>query len=257
MKNFVWVLGGLVLLTTACRKAADPVMNTMNTTTPDTSRALQLRFQSVVNGASLQLDSVWYRNAAGDSFQVTNHQYYVSNFALETESGETVALPESYFLINARNPQTRIISGIPAGTYQKISFLLGVDSARNVSGAQTDDLSQGAGMFWDWNAGYIMAKLEGALPQGQVPGNFFSYHIVGFSGRSSVLRRVNLSLTSPLKVEDGKRPTVFIQSDVGSWFSGTTTFSLRDLYSIAQPGKDAASVASNYANGFSVVRIDP
>jgi hypothetical protein len=50
-----------------------------------------------------------------------------------------------------------------------IRFLLGVDSARNVSGIQTGALDPARGMFWTWNSGYVMAKIEGSSPSAHVP----------------------------------------------------------------------------------------
>ncbi len=257
MKHANWIallLLGVASFTTGCRKADDPASTSATT---DTSINLQLRFLPVVNGASLQLDSVWYRNAAGDSFRVTSYLYYASNFSLETESGQTIALPQTYILVSARDLQLRRIPHIPAGSYRKISFLLGVDSTRNVSGAQTGDLSQGNGMFWDWQAGYIMAKLEGYSPQSAGVDQGFSYHIAGFTGKNNALRRVTLDLPTTLNAATGQSPTVYVQSDVASWFSGSAPFSIRDVYGVMDINQQSASIATNYSKGFSVVRIDP
>ena len=54
---------------------------------------------------------------------------------------------------------------MPAGNYNSLSFLLGVDSMHNVSGAQTGALDPANDMFWTWNSGYVMAKMEGASPR--------------------------------------------------------------------------------------------
>lgn len=262
-----WVLAGFLLLA-ACRKQADPVATPMplpqDTTqhphpvVPDSTKGtIQLRFSPVVNGAPLVVGGAWYRNAAGDSFQVTEHKYYVSNFALQTDSGKTISLPETYILVDARNPQTRAVSGIPPGHYTRISFLTGVDSARNVSGAQTGDLEQSKGMFWDWNAGYIMAKMEGKSPQSTRVDSSFYYHIAGFSGKTSVLRTVTLDLPAPLIIKSGSKPVVQLQSEVGSWFSGVAPFRIADQSSVMSIGAQAAAIANNYSKGFSVVRIEP
>ena len=53
---------------------------------------------------------------------------------------------------------------LPEGDYTELQFLLGVDSLHNVSGAQTDDLDPAKDMFWTWNSGYVMAKMEGNSP---------------------------------------------------------------------------------------------
>ena len=42
---------------------------------------------------------------------------------------------------------------------------LGVDSLRNVTGVQTGALDPAMDMYWTWNTGYVMAKLEAAAQQ--------------------------------------------------------------------------------------------
>lgn len=251
----LWVL----LLAAACKKQPDPVLNTAPVIDPGGIElpGFQVQFTPVVNGAPLAMDSVWYRNASRDSFRVTEHKYYVSNFSLETDSGVVVKLPETYLLVDARDVQPRKITNVPEGTYTKISFLLGVDSVRNVSGAQTGDLEQSKGMFWNWNAGYIMAKMEGFSPQSTVAGNAFYLHIAGFSGQNNVLRTVTLPLPTPLVVKAGRKPLIQLQSDVLSWFSGAVFLSLRNVNAVMSAGPQSVAIADNYSKGFSIVRVEP
>ncbi|WP_316930094.1 MbnP family protein, partial [Hymenobacter sp. IS2118] len=46
--------------------------------------------------------------------------------------------------------QLLALKDIPVGDYQSVSFTVGVDSARNVAGAQTGALDPNNGMFWTW-----------------------------------------------------------------------------------------------------------
>lgn len=249
----------IFILMAACRKQPDPIpekaplIDNGGIGLP----GLRVQFTPTVNGAPLVLRSAWYRNAAGDSFQVSDHKYYVSNFTLQTDSGAVVKVPESYFLVDAADVHPREIRNVPPGTYTRISFLLGVDSARNVSGAQTGDLEQSKGMFWDWDAGYIMAKLEGFSPQSILSGSDFYFHIAGFSGRNNVLQTISFDLPTPLLVKAGEMPTLQFQSDVASWFSGASPFGFADYSSVMAPGPQAVAIANNYSKGFRLVRIDP
>ncbi|RYD53198.1 MAG: hypothetical protein EOP52_03405 [Sphingobacteriales bacterium] len=257
-------LSALLLVATGCRKQDDPVAlitNPIGTgSSPsgqDTAGGLQFRFSPVVNGQPLVLDSAWYTNTSGDSFRVSSYRYYVSHVALHSPDGSVTTLPETYMLIDARLPELRSIKGIRSGTYDRISFMIGVDSAHNVSGAQDGDLSQAKGMFWDWKSGYIMSKLEGFSPQSTIPGTAFFYHVAGYTGKYNALRTVELPLPSPLRVAAGKMPTLQVQSDIASWFSGTTPISIRDLSAIMSVGPESVALANNYIKGFSIVRIDP
>jgi hypothetical protein len=61
-----------------------------------------------------------------------------------------------------------------------MEFMIGVDSARNNSGAQTGALDPTNGMFWSWSTGYIMAKFEGTSAQSPAAANALKFHIGGF-----------------------------------------------------------------------------
>lgn len=258
MRSAAWLFV-VILLAAACRKRPDPtplpapLIDSGGIEIPQ----LRVEFTPTMNGVPLRMNTVWYRNAAGDSFQVREHKYYVSNFTLQTDSGAPVKIPESYLLVDAWDVRPRDLPGVPPGTYTRISFLLGVDSIRNVSGAQTGDLEQSKGMFWDWDAGYIMAKMEGRSPQSTLSGGELFFHIAGFSGKYHVLRTVTLDLPAPLVLKPGKKPIIQLQSDLGSWFSGPSPFGFADFSRITTPGPEASAVADNYSKGFRVVRIDP
>jgi len=48
-------------------------------------------------------------------------------------------------------------------------------------------------MFWTWNSGYIMAKLEGTSPVSSQPNNKFEYHIGGFREPVNVVSKVRVA----------------------------------------------------------------
>lgn len=54
-----------------------------------------------------------------------------------------------YFLIDASDAGSTTIAlqALP-GKYDQVAFTIGVDSIRNISGAQTGALDPGKGMFW-------------------------------------------------------------------------------------------------------------
>ncbi len=104
-----------------------------------------------------------YTNSSGESFTVTKLKYYISNVRLLNADSVVYSLPDGYFLVDESNqPSTKLsFPNVPGGAYTSIKFTLGVDSARNVSGAQTGALDPANGMFWTWSSGYIFYKLEG------------------------------------------------------------------------------------------------
>jgi hypothetical protein len=142
-----------------------------------------------------------------------------------------------------------------------VRFLIGVDSLRNVSGAQTGDLDPAGvaeGMFWTWESGYIMALLEGKSPRAVVmpanpSGNLF-FHMGGFQGRNSVLRTVTLPLPSPAVVRAGKVTELHVTHNVREWFANPTAVDFSQTY-VTMEGPMAAKIADNYMDAFTVTEV--
>lgn len=178
------------------------------------SAKVTFRFINTVKTAPLVLDSATYTNPFGELYQVAKLKYYISNIKLNTASG-TCKEPNSYHLLDAAEPASLsfTVDAIP-GSYQSISFLVGVDSIKNVSGAQSGALDPANGMFWTWNSGYVMFKMEGSSPASTIINHRFEYHIGGFSGADNVLRQITLALPSALLLTDGKDVTLNI---IATW----------------------------------------
>jgi hypothetical protein len=253
-------LAGSALLMASCVKKEDPKPPLIDNGGIETAK-LQMRFTPTMDGQPLMLNTKEYTNAAGETFNVTTHKYFVSNFALLKEGSSTPTILEpTYFLVDAAEPRTLSIARIPEGTYTKISFMIGVDSLRNVSGLQEGDLDpagRAKGMYWDWNAGYIQAKMEGRSPQSNLVDSSLFFHIGGFSGQYNPLRMVTLELPAAMVVAPNKAPLLQIQSDLGSWFAGPPAIRFQDKGQIMAPGKESVSIANSYANGFKVVQVTP
>ena len=66
--------------------------------------------------------------------------------------------------------------------------MIGVDSARNTSGAQLGALDPANSMFWSWNSGYIFVRMEGNSPQSTQPYNKLQFHIGGFKGATNCIK---------------------------------------------------------------------
>lgn len=241
---------GIVLLNTSCKKKADPVINKVDSTVSD----VKMTIQNMAGTQKLALNT-WYVTDNGDSLQVNKYAYFISNIKLTTVNGIEYKEQESYHLVDQDNTESGsfTIKGLPVGTYKSISFMIGVDSARNVSGAQTGALDASSGMFWDWNTGYIMAKLEGVSPKSTLGGNQVLYHIAGFSGLNSVLRTVTLPVN--LTIQYGKLPKVHINANILEWFKTPNSILIKDT-PLPATTSDMAKIADNYADMFSIDYID-
>lgn len=243
----------LVMGITACVKK--PLPEAPKKEEPPVSGKVNIDIEHIFGSSDLVLNDKWYITENGDSLKIKTYAYFISNVKLHATDGKVYAEEESYHLINEEKPtsKTFTISGVPFSKYDKISFLIGVDSARNVSGAQTGALDQSTGMFWDWNTGYIMTKLEGESPQSSISSVI--YHLGGYSGNVNVLRTITLTLPKQIDVTVTNTPAIHFKNDVSEWFKTPNTINLMDM-SFFQNSGDMLKLADNYVDMFSVDHVE-
>lgn len=254
MKNMLIKYGFLSLAAmialASCTKKDPPATNNTDTNTGTTGK-VKMEFFNNVGGSSLNLGNQWYTNEHGDSFTVTKFNYYISNIVL---NGPSVSYTESnsYHLVQQADAasQSFDMSDIPVGTYNSVTFTIGVDSAHNVSGAQTGALDPVNGMFWDWNTGYIMLKVEGSSPQS--PNGLIEFHCGGFSGKNSVLRTVTLPLSSDISITSSNNNHIHLTADLLNMFKAPNLIDFSTIYGVTMPGTSAKMLADNYANLFTI-----
>lgn len=216
--------------------------------------------ENVVGPDPLVLDTRTYQSPAGQPFTVSVFNYYLSNIKLQKADGTEYAVPESYFLVRERptgpiqgNGKHFVLDNIPLGEYTGLSFLIGIDEARNQEGAQTGALSPDNYMFWTWSQGYIFLQMEGHSPvSGEGTDHLLAYHI-GDWRRPNNLRVVAPSLPGglPLRVRAGHTPAVQLRADLLRLFAGNTPqLSYPILFGpdwMAVGGPEAGRVANNYS----------
>ena len=211
---------------------------------------LSIAFRHYVDENILNLDSTTYKNSLGQTFIITKFKYYVSNIHLVKTDGKEIAVP-GYFLINEDEEESKkiMLSNLPSGAYTSITFIVGVDSLHNCSGAQSGALDPANAMFWTWNTGYIFLKLEGKSSSSTSPGKIFEYHIGGYKAPSNCIRTIALKFASPLKIENEKSSAVSINVNVGEMLKTPTTIDFSKLSSVTD-AHNATTVADNYLDMF-------
>ena len=197
-------------------------------------------------GVDFELNTEYTHPTTNDQLTFGLFKYYISNFKLKKSDGNWWTHPESYFLVNLADPGSKSLdlTGIPVGTYTEMSFVMGVDSTRNVSGAQTGALSTTNGMFWSWNSGYIMLKAEGTSPQ--ATGNAFAYHLGGFSGVNNIVKSRNVVFGAEnLVVTASSNGAISMLVNPAMLF---TTFGSVSGGNVHMPGTNAKLMANSFYN---------
>lgn len=157
----------------------------------------QLRFELLFNEAKLNLDELYFDPVNQDSIKITTLKFYVSDIVLNFKGGNS---PPQYYpvrqLIDFKYPESLKIKDIDVNQTESISFVLGLDSSINVSGALGGDLDPTQGMYWSWQSGYINFKLEGISKNCLTRDKSFNFHLGGYKKPFESIRKVNLYFKS-------------------------------------------------------------
>jgi len=237
----------LSLLSNSCQKGIDPIK----------TGTVKITFTNTVKGQPLVLNSGVYTNPFGESYTVSKFKYYISNIGLNS-SYDFYNEPESYHLVDAASSSSRSFSfTAKANPYGSLALTIGVDSLRNVSGAQTGALDPTNDMFWTWSTGYIMAKFEGNSPASSQVNNKVEYHIGGFSGPNSVLQKLTIPFPpgKSLNVREGKTSEILITADLDKWWQNPNNLKIAVNPVCTTPGGLARQISDNYANMFTITDV--
>lgn len=211
---------------------------------------VQIIFQNKIDTAPLELDQS-YTNFFGELYTVTKLKYYISGIRLNgKKENQFQEYSDDYFLVNEEDPDSKYISLISyLDTITSISFRIGVDSLQNVSGVQTGALDPARGMFWVWNTGYIMAKLEGVSSFANTPGQSFSFDVGGYKTNENTVRDITLYI-DPSATKD--LTAIKINADISKWFYAVHPVKISSTPFCHAPGSLAMQMADNYSTMFTI-----
>lgn len=266
MKNAGSILLSIVLLIAleACKKDTivapepEPQPPAVVETTNNDSADLQVSFTAMANGKVLKPSSTNYTNTSGDNFSVSKFNYYISNVKLTRDDGTLFYEPESYHIIKHVEGLTSFtVHKVPPGNYKAIEFLIGVDSLRNVSGAQTGALDVSNQMFWEWQSGYIFFKLEGNYVSVGVPNEEgYAIHIGGFKGTDNCLQKCTFNLTGNLIVaKGGVTSKLYFNTVIDEIFKNPKVIGFDSYYAAVGPVM-FKSISENYKDMFVVAKVE-
>jgi hypothetical protein len=211
---------------------------------------VKISFVNTVHGTPLVLNDSLYENPFYEKYNIRRLKYYISNVQAKN-SRKLQKEKDSYHLVNAADSASLSFSfSLEAGDYNSISFLLGVDSLHNCSGAQTGALDPMNDMFWTWNSGYVMLKLEGNSSASLQPDKRFEYHIGGYAGLNNVIKMITLS--SAFNINSGKTTEIIIEADINTIWKQPNDIQIAKIPVCTTPGILSQQVAANYSNMFSI-----
>lgn len=256
MKYSILMLGTALAITifTGCKK--DEEITETPTTPTATYGEMEIEFEHTFDGAEFTMGTT-YTNANGEEVNYSTVKYYVSNIKLTKTDGTEWVQPESYYLVDLSTPSSAMLHlhDVPTGDYTDITFTIGVDSTRCVSGAQEGALAISNNMFWSWNSGYIFVKMEGsssASNSGQ-----FAYHIGGFSYTNNAINTGSFAFApSMLMIRQDAAPVLHMALDLNKVYDGPAGIvSVAASSNVTMPNANAVKISDNFFSGISFEHI--
>jgi len=235
-----------------CFAQVEPLKKVNMFSRSDTDKVL-FEIVPVFNGKPLQLSKQYYVNEHGDTLYIDVFRFYITNISFTCNRN---AINKNSHLFDVADSSTYdfLLKKIPPGHYDGLQFTIGVDSIDNTSGANEGDLDPVKGMYWAWNSGYIMAKLEGHSKVCKTLHQAFEFHIGGYMPPNNTARPVLLKLPASFAILEHDIPCITLKVDIAAWFSGNLDIS--KINYIVTPGKEANEMADKYVKMISVDTVE-
>ncbi len=216
---------------------------------------LKIIFSNTANGKPITLRDSLYSNYFGEQYSISKLKYYISNVSIDNKN------TRDYYLMNAASGDSSLEIPLEPGNYNSVEFLLGVDSLRNCSGAQSGALDPMNDMFWTWNTGYVMFKMEGNSPASTFDLQRIEHHVGGYKGSNNVATKIkfNFNDAALLQIKANNTTEILIETNLDNYWHGNTDIKISELPVCTTIGELAKKIASNFKNLFSIktIRIIP
>jgi hypothetical protein len=218
---------------------------------------VKIIFVNTIHKQPIVLYDSIYTNPFGETYVVSKLKYYITGFSLFSLGKMTIENEACYLINQAVDSSLQFTFAAPENEYDSIRFLLGVDSSSNTSGAQTGALDPLNDMFWTWNTGYVMFKMEGTSPQSKAINNKMEYHIGGYKANNNVAKNITIHFAKDqvLKIKKGKKSSLVIEANFDEFWQGQSNLKIGETPVCSSPGELAKKIAGHYYNIFTIAQV--
>ncbi|GBL36260.1 hypothetical protein EMGBS15_18550 [Filimonas sp.] len=236
----------VVLLCGSCKQPKSPVPS-------GTTGDVTIHFINQAGGAAIAPGALLYTNTSGNTYSVDILKYYVSQVVLVKEDGAEFKL-NNYDLIDAFdvNFSNIIATKVPNGNYTSMKFIMGVDSARNHTGAQDGDLDPANNMIWTWSTGYIFFKHEGTYKNAADSNKVLQFHL----GTDKALSTLQIPIALTVS---GSNKTMNIVFELNKMYnSPSIDFNIDNIHMSTSAADDTwiANMVSNSVDAFTFKNVE-
>ncbi len=242
MKKLLGLSVLVILLMTACKEDPEP-------------GAIVFNIEHEIDGQALEFDNMIYMSPAGHPFEVKRLKYYISNISLHNRDGASYDTDIIHYCEEGiEDTKTFTLDKIPAGTYNKISFIYGLDEDTNVDGGLENTLTN-QNMIWPipGDQGYHYMKFEGrydSLSTGVILN--FNLH-TGATQNNQNYVEISVDLPSEITI-DNNTWGVDLVMDMMEWLQNPQVYDFAEFGQAIMMNQNAQEVLK--ANGTDVWSVD-
>ncbi len=237
------------------------------------SGTLIIEFEHLVDGADAGIDQMIYENAAGNEYEITNIQWFISDITLVNKNGMNFPIEGEDWIHYidtdiAESLIWKIDQDIPAGEYESIRFTFGIKGEKNTPNRFTDPPE--SNMIWPYpmggdEGGYHYMKLNGFWKNLDLERTPFNFHIgVGqvYNDQGDVIEFVQNWFEKELPSSSFSMPAektvrFAFKMNIENWFKGPHDYD-HNLYGskIMKNQEAMGIIKENGTDVFSVVLLD-
>lgn len=216
----VWsLIAGLILI--RCSDGSEPV--------PESFGRITLHFEQLLDGAAVEFDQMNYTNAAGNRYEVSEIQWFVSDVTLHG-SVSTILDNDFAHYIDTDLPGTHewaLTDSISLGDYESISLVFGIKGEKNIP--QRFPNPPESDMLWPHymggdQGGYHYMKLNGFWLDSNGVRQPFNFHLgvgkeVDGNGMEQYVQNwFEFDLDGPFSISANERKVITIEMNIENWF---------------------------------------
>lgn len=247
------------------------LFNCKSESTESNPGKLSIKFSHNIEGQEVVLDSLIYINEAGNHYEINELMYFISDVNLYRNDGLKLHIEQDavHHFIDILTPETwvwNVADPIPAGTYDSISFIFGLNEERNIPNYFVNPPE--IYLFWPevLGGGYHYMMLNGRwknLENEILPFNFHmgigqiyagnSTNTDSITGFVQNYFEVKLPLNQMVISSDSEKIMV-INMNIESWFKTPHTWDFNYWGGAIMQNQEAMNTAKE--NGIDVFTID-
>ena len=220
---------------------------------------LAIQVSHSANGKALITDSLCYTSEAGNSFLVTEVQWFLSKIVLTSEQGDEYTLghrelnsliqtpQDNIFYIDTNLPesQTLEIAPLPCGKYVKIRFTFGLDENDNQTGLFINPPE--SNMFWPepLGGGYHYMKLNGRYLDENEQLAPMNIHLgIGQNENRTVFYQNYFTVELPIDLEliENEEQVIQLDMNIDNWFRSPHPYDIQYFGSAIMQNQEAQQI---------------